>query len=204
MGAGISPMGMNMPQQPQGLGKGGGGTPENRAIFSQMAASAAATPRYQTMNPFGVMEAQPTAPLGAMQNEAQLVQAQQPMPQPVPQLMPQPMNQIGDMSFVQPAQPAPLQVPTMQVDQTQAPVAQTPLDQMNAMRQRPQAVFGPSQFPMGNPMFGGLGALRAMPSSGGFFSRGKGGGGFSQAQRPQSLFGPAARGLGGFFGRTMR
>lgn len=204
MGASIQSQGMNVPQQPQGQGKGGGG----RSMFN--------VPQQQLMN----------TPFFAGLQAAEQRMAQDPNANMMGTQPTQPMNQIGDMmGTVDPqlAQPQPMlgfgvmnqppqapgQLPTgMQGDAFQAQ-QQTLLDQFNAMRQ-------PMPPQMGNPMLGGLGGMPVPPAAaflqspmfGGrnpaqsFFGRmgrsGKGGG-FSQAQNPnRARF--MGRGLGGMTG----
>ena len=82
MGAGISPMGMNMPQQPQGQGKGGGG----RSQFNQQlmnlpgfANSLQASQQRMAQDPnANMMRTQPAIP-NAMNPVAQPAQPQGPM-----------------------------------------------------------------------------------------------------------------------------
>ena len=199
MGAGVLPMGMNMPQQPQDQGKGGG----ERSAFNQQlmdipgfADSLQASQRRMVQDPnANLIRTQPALPAGYDPN----------------------VHQRGFGVMVQPSQapsqpPAGMQGDQLRMQQDQMPFQMQP--QMNnpmfgglgafmAMRGfgggfgQPMGGFGGG---FGQPMggFGGFGGY-APPQFGGGFG-GKGGGGFSQPQMSSPFGAAMGRGLGGLTG----
>lgn len=136
MGAGISPMGMNMPQQPQGQGKGGGG----RSQFNQQlmnlpgfANSLQASQQRMAQDPnANMMRTQPALPAGYDPN----------------------VHQRGFGVMVQPSQ-APSQIPAgMQGDQLRMQQdQQMSMDALNQARQAGLQV-GPTPNQVPNPYAG--------------------------------------------------
>lgn len=212
MGAALGKTAFQQPTQSSGKGAGG------RSAFNQQmmnvpgfADSLQASQQRMAQDPYAnMMRTQPAQPQGPMSIDdfARSGQTQQPM------------NQIGDMRFMQPSQTSmqaqlasdaqmrpnhPLmraqsyalqgrrQAPPMSIPQPQQMNEQIRMQQMMQQRQMPFQM----QPQMNNFMFGGLGALMAMRGFGGGFGQPMGGFGGGYAP-PQFGGGFGGRGGGGF------
>lgn len=225
MGASIQSQGMNVPQQPQGQGKGGGGrsmfnVPQQQLMNTPFFAGLQAAEQRMAQDPnANMMGTQPALPAGYDPNVPQRGFGVMVQPSQAPSQIPAGMQ--GDQLRMQQDQQMSMDA-LNQARQAGFQVGPTPNQPPNPLQQQQMMELMRQRQPMppqmGNPMFGGLGGMPVPPAAAfsqspifggrnpaqslfGRMGRSGKGGGFSQAQNPNRarLMGRGLGGLTGFF-----